>query len=122
MTPTAAEPMARVLRGLAKGLLVFLSACSALVMAEMLSRLAIGSSAPTLISDPVNYADPLCEDAYWALQQRHAPKTRVQPFARHDTLGWTLVPAHTNALGASQYPVIWSNAAPRIGLFGDSFV
>jgi hypothetical protein len=114
--------MSRVLRGVAKGLLVFLSVCSALVMAETLARWAIGSSAPLLISDPVNYADPLCEDAYWALQQRHAPKTDERPFIHHDTLGWTLDPAHTNALGASQRPVIWSEAAPRIGMFGDSFV
>jgi hypothetical protein len=109
-------------RGIARGALVLLGIGSALVMAEVLGRLAIGTHAPALISDPVNYADPLCDDAYWALRQRHASKTRERPFTHHDTLGWTLDPAHTNALGASQRPAVWSEAAPRLGMFGDSFV
>jgi len=103
--------------------LLLVGLCFALAAAEALTRLSIGSDAPSLLSHPSRYGDPLCDDSYWALQNRLAStQTVTTPLTRHPTLGWTLDPATTNVLGGAEQPEVWSTTAPRLGLFGDSFV
>ena len=37
-------------------------------------------------------------------------------------MGWAIRPDHLNGLGAWKSPPVWSSSAPRLGVFGDSFV
>lgn len=110
ISPTRMQRLGLILLGLA--------GCA--LLGEALTRGALGSSAPPLLSDPSSYADPLCEDAYWALRQK--AETQETPLSRHARLGWTLHPDHLNTLGAWKSPPVWSQTAPRLGVFGDSFV
>ena len=74
----------------------------------------------------------MCDDVYWTLLDDVAPSDRpgVQrepesqgsPLTRDRELGWAIRPDHLNSLGAWKSPPVHSLDAPRLGVFGDSFV
>jgi hypothetical protein len=99
--------------------LVLLGAVFAAALGEGFTRMAVGSRLPSVFSDPASYADPLCDDAYWAMVDQQDPGA---PLTRDPVLGWRIDSSSQNPVGAWRSPRLRSADAPIVALFGDSFV
>ncbi len=112
--------------------LTLFSVAVGMLFGEVLTRAAIEFLPPSLLSDPSSYADPRCDDAYWRLLDdvapsehlvsQRSPESRGSPLTQDTRMGWAIRPDHLNGLGAWKSPPVWSSSAPRLGVFGDSFV
>lgn len=96
-----------------------------LLGAEAGLRGAVALGWPQTLADPVRYADPLSDDAYWVLRARGGRQPALRRHTRWEqdpTLGWTPDRRNLNPMGGWQSPRRPDGAERAVAVFGDSFV